>query len=138
MKGEKQKEKERKWVVVINMHGDGMKKIVFFCLMIIIHYLISARINRFRMVFALSSSSSSSPLEDPSPSFFGAAVVVTILAFVVFFDPRRRRFVVCFSPLCIAIEPPATFGTPSFTDGATLPAGRAGVTALTFEAIHAK
>jgi hypothetical protein len=42
----------------------------------------------------------------------------------------------------IPIEPPATFDAPSFTDGfdalASPPAGRAGATALTFEAIHAK
>jgi hypothetical protein len=135
MKGEKQKEKR--------MQMGRRDKYAWrwneeYCLMTIIHYFISARINRFRMAFGSSSSSSSSPLEDPSPSFFGGAVVVTILAFVVFFF---RRFVVCFPPLCIAIEPPAAFGTPSFTDGldgTTLPAGRAGVTALTFEAIHAK
>lgn len=121
----------------MNVPGDGMKKDVFFCLMTIIHYCISARINRLIRIF--DSSSSSSPLD--FSTFFDGAVVPTGLGVVVFvfFRPRWRRRVVGFSAFGMTIGPLGTFGIPSFTDGAVPPpAGRAGVTALTFEAIHPK
>jgi hypothetical protein len=99
--------------------------------MIIIDYCISARITRFISAFE-----ASSPLEDPSSSFVGAAVEPDMLAGVGFFRPPLRRFDAGFSALGTPIEPPATFGNSSFTNGVDAvvsPAGRAGATDLTFE-----
>ncbi len=113
----------------MNVHRNGMNKL----LMIIIDYCLNARINR--LITALDASS---PLEDPSSSFVDATVEPDVFGVVVF--RLLRRFVVgCTSP-GIPIVPPATFGIPPpLVDGlASPPAGRAGVTALTFEAIHAK
>ncbi len=105
--------------------------------MTIIDYCLNARTNR--LITALDASS---PLEDPSSSFVGATVEPPTFATVVFFRPPLRRLVELCPSAGIPIEPPATFDAPSFTDGfdalASPPAGRAGATALTFEAIHAK
>ena len=100
--------------------------------------LTSSRITRFIAAF-----DASSPFDDPgSSSFEGAAVVVAeVVVVFVFLRVCARRLVVGLFSFGIAIEPPGTFGIASFTDGidvAAPPDGRAGATALTFEAIHAK
>jgi hypothetical protein len=75
----------------------------------------------------------------PCSSSFDDAVVLTAVAdvvAVVFLRLCARRFVVG-----IAIEPPDPFVNALFTDGMAVvepPDGRTGVSALTFEAIHAK
>lgn len=121
-------------IVVTNVHGDGMKKDV--CLLptrTLARYCTSAR--PFRLPGALSSSSSSSPFGDRSPSFFVATVVLATFAVVRVFLPFRR-FVVGRSPLATSDFAGALF--TASTGVVASPAGSAGATALTFEAIHAE
>jgi len=101
--------------------------------------LTSARTTRLIAAFA-----ASSPLDVPCSSSFDDAAGLTAVAnvvVVIFLRLCARRLVVSFSPLEIPIEPPDPFGNALFTDGMTVvvpPDGRTGVTALTFDAIHAK
>ncbi len=100
--------------------------------MVIIDYCLNARIDR--LITALDASS---PLEDPSSSLVGAVVEPDVFG-VVFFR-FLRRFVVGGTSTGIPIAPPATLGDPPVADGLdSPPAEVAGVTVLTFEAIHAK
>ncbi len=117
----------------MNVHRNGMNMFIF-CLIIIIDYCTNARINRFITAFLASSSLTSS-----SSSFVGATVEAAVLVATVVFFRDLRRLVEDFSPVGTPIEPPGIFA--SFIDGfdvVTSLAGRAGVTALTFETIHPK